>query len=83
MAKEKTDNERFVELGWLLHEHKCRYYYLKRAIIADEEYDKLEEEYKALAAKLGLNPYVSEMVGFDPDRASSQMVLHKLTGGKA
>lgn len=83
MAKsQKTDEERFTELGWLLLEHKCRYYVTIRDIIPDAEYDKLEDEYKALAQKLGRTSTACDMVGFDLSRPSCKLVLHKLTGGK-
>ena len=83
MAKsQKTDDERFIELGWLLLEHKCRYYVTIRDIIPDAEYDKLEDEYKALAKKLGRASTACDMVGFDLSRPSCMLVLHKLTGEK-
>ncbi len=83
MAKKKlTDEERFNELGWLLLEHKCRYYVTIQDVIPDAAYDRLEDEYKALAQKLGRYPTASEMVGFDLNRPSCRLVLHRLTGGK-
>lgn len=79
-SKEKTDQESFVELSWWIVEQKMHYYHLKRAIVADEYYDKLEAEYKALAIKLGLKAYASDMVGFDITRASCRLALEKYSG---
>lgn len=75
-----TDKERFVELSWQILEHKCRYYELSRPTIKDYEYDMLEKEYDALAAKLGLPASASDMVDFDMARPACKEVYKKLTG---
>ena len=70
--------KRFIALGWLLLEHKARYYgAVDFEPISDSEYDKLEEEYKALALELGKTPTASDMVGFDMGRPSCRLVVKK------
>lgn len=71
--------ERFLKLGWELLEHKCRYYILIQPIINDYAYDLLEKEYDSLALKLGRPQYVSDMVEFDMNRPSCQLVYKNLT----
>lgn len=74
-----TDEERFIQLGWEILEHKCRYYVLNNAIIEDYQYDMLEKEYDALADKLGKEKSASDMVGFNENRPSCREVLKKMT----
>jgi NAD-dependent DNA ligase len=76
------DRARFVQLSWKLLEHKCRYYVYSRPSIDDYEYDMLEKEYEALAAKLGEEPTVANMVDFDMKRPSSRLVLKRVAYGK-
>ncbi len=70
--------ERFIQLGWIILEHKARYYHLNTSTISDFEYDTIEKEYDALAQMLGLPPTASDMVGFDANRPSCQRALHKV-----
>ncbi len=70
--------ERFIKMGWEILEHKCRYYIMCTSIIEDHVYDKLEKEYEALAAELGLEPSASNMIDFDTKRPSSRLVMDKL-----
>lgn len=70
--------KRYVELGWKILEHKCRYYILHQPTITDYEYDLLEKEYDALAGELGLPSTASDMVDFDKSRPACQRVLEKL-----
>lgn len=77
MTIRRDDHGVFIELGWVLLEHKWRYYVRGCAIIPDEQYDKLELEYKALAKKLGLTPSVAQTVGF-PDSPSGRLVASKM-----
>ena len=52
---------RFIRLGWLLLEHKYRYYILNSPTISDHEFDTLEAEYRKLAEILELPPSASDM----------------------
>lgn len=70
--------ERFIALGWLLLEHKCRYYVLNDSIIDDHSYDMLEKAYDKLAEELKLPKSASDMVGFDETRPACQSVMRKL-----
>ena len=70
----------FARMSWALLEHRCRYYVLAEPTVDDHEYDRLEREYEALAARLGREPYASNMVGFDLKRPSCWRVYLKLTG---
>lgn len=72
----------FKNLGWLLLEHKFRYYILQKPIISDYEFDKIETSYRSLAKKLGLPPTASDMVGFDMTRPSAQRAAMKVLGAK-
>lgn len=74
----KYKKQRFIQLAWVILEHKCRYYIMDSPIIQDYEYDMIEKEYDALAKELGLEPTASDMVGFNPDRPSCQSVMRKL-----
>lgn len=70
--------------AWTILEHKWRYYIgrgLKEDIdlIGDQEYDQLEEEYKALCAYLDIPTSATDMVGFDFNRGSCKLVHHKLS----
>ena len=79
VRRPKTDKEkRFIKLGWLLMEHKFRYYRLDSPIVEDHEYDKLEREYDNLAKELGLPPTAVDMVGFDQNRPSGALVADKV-----
>ncbi len=68
----------FVRLGWILLEHKCRYYQFNNPSIADREYDILDIRYRKLAEQLGLPPSASDMVGFSLERHSCQQVFEKI-----
>lgn len=74
-----SDAQRFLELGWQILEHKCRYYILLNQVVSDFEYDQLEREYDSLADKLGLPKSASDMVDFDLNRPSCKRVHEKLT----
>ena len=79
-----TDKKkRFVELGWLLLEHKAHYYYFCNPQISDYEYDALEREYDTLAKELGEEPTASDMVDFDYERPACRAVLRKLRGTRS
>lgn len=71
----------FVKLSWWILEQKLLYYgYQNLKLpkpVSDNEYDLKEERYKELAVILGENPTASDMVGFDPDKPSSKLVLEK------
>jgi hypothetical protein len=82
--------EEFVKLGWWLLEQKAIYYlgfgdgdvhpsWAMHYGVEDAEYDKKERRYEALAFRLGLDPTVSNMVGFDKKRPCCQLVLSKLS----
>jgi len=73
--------DRFIELNWLLIEHKYRYYVMINPIITDYEFDMMEKEYRELAEELDVPPTASDMVGFDDSKFSSQLVINKLKGG--
>ncbi|MFN3477779.1 MAG: peptide chain release factor 1, partial [bacterium] len=45
-VKEEDKKQRFIQLSWLILEHKYRYYILDKPIIQDYDYDKLEKEYE-------------------------------------
>ena len=80
----KSDKERQIELSWQILEHKWRYYEgVKLGVvpIADEEYDKLESEYKNLCEKLWVTPTASDMVGFDYSRPSCKLVVERMMKG--
>lgn len=78
------EQNEFIRLGWIILEHKCRYYVFDKPIVTDYEYDLIEKKYDSLADKLGLEKSASDMVGFDLKRHSCQNVLKKLTtDGKA
>lgn len=81
-VKEEDKKQRFIQLSWIILEHKYRYYILDKPIIQDYDYDKLEKEYEALADELKLEPSASNMVGFDLDRPSCQSVVKKLNTKK-
>ena len=70
--------QRFVQLGYLLLTHKFHYYVRGQSIIADEAYDKLEEEYKQLAVELNQKPTASNTVGFDMTRPVCRMIAEHL-----
>jgi len=81
-AKEK----RFVELSWRLLECKCYHSEfagepkaLKKYVETDQAYDAMEDEYKALAEELGRQPTASDMVGFEAERPSCQLVVSKFS----
>lgn len=77
------DEQRFINLGWYLLEAKFVYYDSPPGVkgISDIAYDKLEDEYKALAEKLGKNPSAC-MVGFSTERPSCRIVAEKVTTNK-
>jgi NAD-dependent DNA ligase len=70
--------KRFIELSWIILEHKCRYYHFNAPIIKDYEYDMLEKEYDALATQLGKPQSASNMVDFKLDRPACRAVLDKI-----
>lgn len=73
------DQKRFIQLSWLILEHKYYYYEsIKGGIISDPAYDLLEDEYKLLATKLNKTTSAINMVGFDKTRASCRLVMEKL-----
>jgi NAD-dependent DNA ligase len=80
-GKHLNKQQRFIDLGWLILEHKWRYYIGVRygvSPVSDAEYDKLEDEYVQLADELIENAYSSTMVGFDINRPSCQLVDSKM-----
>ena len=78
MSKMDKQLKRFIKLGWEILEHKYRYYIQNTQTIGDEQYDKLEEEYRRLAITLGYIPYSSNMVGFDMNRESCRIVRNRM-----
>lgn len=75
----KKYHERFVELGWKILECKAEYYgCVDLPTMTDEEYDKIEDEYRGLAKKLNMSPTAADMVGFDLYRPSCRLVMNKL-----
>jgi NAD-dependent DNA ligase len=70
----------FAQKSWEILEHRCRYYVFNAPTIDDVAYDALEQEYNALADRLGRARYASEMVGFDLQRPSCWSVYVKLKG---
>lgn len=72
--------ERFIQLGWEILEHKWKYYigvaYGVKPI-PDATYDALEAQYIELCISLGQTEY-SNAVGFPHDRASARMVDTKM-----
>lgn len=75
--------ERFAKLSWFILE--CKYCYYCRPQFkhpSDTEYDKVEEEYKAIAAQLGVEPSASNMVGFDLNRPSCRLVAEAVNAKK-
>lgn len=89
--EELSDTEKeFIQLGWWLLEQKALYYlgegnpspihpsWKKHHGVHDHEYDTKERRYDALAIRLGKDPTVTDMVGFDQSRPCCQLVLKKL-----
>lgn len=74
------DEKRFIRLGWQLMAAKFRYYILDAPTLTDQEYDRLEREYDALAKALGVPATASNMVGFDQTRPSGTLVADKILG---
>lgn len=74
----KEKRIRFIELGWELLEHKCRYYIKCDPIIEDHIYDKMEKEYETLAKELNEPPSVTDMVDFNTARPACKLVMKKL-----
>ena len=75
------EQQRFIDLSWLLLEHKWRYYVgVTYGVepVSDAEYDELEGEYIILAGKLGLQEYTNRAVGFPSSRASAKLVDIKM-----
>ena len=85
MFMNSVDKDRFVKLSWELLEHKYVYYHgISHGMkpIPDHEYDSLEREYLSLAKTLNREATASQMVGFDFDRPSCQIVVSKLNKKK-
>jgi len=77
--------KRHIKLSWWLLEQKCIYYFTDLchkswadSMVDDSVYDAREREYKNLCTKLGLEPTVVDMVGFEINRPCCQEVLKKL-----
>jgi len=60
-----TDNELYKKLKREIIYHKYRYYHQNENDITDQEYDKLEQKFDALAEKLKMP---GSWVGYDPAR---------------
>lgn len=78
-----TDHEEYVKLGWDIIKYKYYYYELAKPLIEDYDYDMIERRYCELADKLGLPKSASEMVGFDRERPSCQLVMSKCGGSNS
>lgn len=84
----QNDYKRLVEVSWKILECKVSYYrpeLLKRPnqhIVSDEEYDKLESEYRELCQKLGVMPSAADMVGVDLEKPSVKLTVRKLNRKK-
>lgn len=76
----QSPEERYIQLGWEILEHKWRYY-VGTAYgvepIPDRMYDIIEAEYVSLCVQLGHNEY-SNAVGFPHSRASARLVDSKM-----
>lgn len=85
----ESDADWFHRLGWKLLEYKCAYYRpevihpdcwkSRQLLISDWVYDRLEKEYAALAAQLGLPDTISRMTDFDWRKPSCRIVLSCLS----
>lgn len=69
-----TKKQRFNTLSWIILRAKYEYYILNDSHLTDDQYDALEREYDSLAKELNLEPTASNMVGFDMQRPSCQLV---------
>jgi len=83
----KTQEEqRYISLGWQILELKYVYYYAgvlhpdweHLRLVSDQDYDKLEAEYRELAKKQGLRP-TTDVVGFPDNKPSGRLVMQKLS----
>jgi hypothetical protein len=80
------DQERFVQLSWLILELKLAYYlphlihpdWNKEKSVSDQEYDALELEYRSLAKHLKLSATACEHVGFPSEHPCGRLVMSKL-----
>lgn len=84
----KTPNDRFIQLGWQLLEHKFTYYHPERVhpswkgstmFVGDAIYDAKEAEYRELAKHLGEPSTAADSVDFPSDRSAGRLVESKLT----
>lgn len=80
-----SKNKEYIELGWKLLKYKLMYYrpelvdesWHEDLTISDSSYDLLEKEYSALAEELGLPNTIKDMVDFDEERPSAQLVMSR------
>jgi hypothetical protein len=75
--------EEITALAWKILEYKCIYYHFNGAhpdAIPDYDYDILEKRYDKLCADNGIDPTASDMIDFDSERPSCQLVICKLSG---
>lgn len=82
----EKDYKRLAYLSFYILELKLAYYHIdlvhkswhKSHIVSDKIYDDLENEYRALATKLGHPPTAADAVGFPFGRPSADLVAEKL-----
>lgn len=73
--------KRLSQLSWILLSCKFLYYCGAKYnipssnTISDVAYDKLEDEYKGLAKKLGIQPSVTDMVGFQESATGAKAMI--------
>lgn len=84
-VRNKKKKIKCTYLGWEILHHKFLYYEgakHKLKPISDEQYDKIEDEYKGLCEELGFEPTASNMVGFDYSKGSCKMIAQHMIATK-
>ena len=74
------DDKEFIKLGWVILEHRIRYYHMDMPIIADAEYDILERSYLRECETRGVEASACR-VGIDMNRPSVRCAYNKIILG--
>ncbi len=78
MSEEKETQRTPEEMAWDILTAKYCYYVLDSPVMEDEDFDKLEVDFRDWCAILGMSPSAADMVGFDLERPSCQLVKRKV-----
>lgn len=78
MSEEREPQRTPEQMAWDILTAKYCYYVLDDPVMEDEEFDKLELEYRDWCDILGMSPSAADMVGFDLNRPSCQLVKRKI-----